>query len=109
MKTITLNYNDKEYTLEFTRKTVETMAKQGFKITDVVEQPILGVPALFQGAFLANHSNVRKAIVDDIYAHVTHRTELINALADMYNAPTMALIEDVEDTAGNASWTVTEK
>ena len=109
MKSIVLHYGDKDYTLEYTRKTVEVMARQGFKVTDVVDQPILGVPALFQGAFLANHHTVRKAIIDEIYEHITHRSELINTLAEMFNAPTLALVEDIEDEAGNASWAVQER
>ena len=109
MKNIVLNYAGKEYTLEFTRKTVEIMARQGFKVTDVVEQPVLGVPTLFQGAFLSKHPNLRKGIVDDIYEHVPHRSELINALAEMYNIPTLALLEDIEENEGNATWTVQEK
>lgn len=43
------------YTLEFTRKTIELMEKNGFVAADMERKPMTLLPALFAGAFLAHH------------------------------------------------------
>ena len=46
-KQLSFTYGDKEYTLEFTRKSVETMERQGFVAEDIRTKPMLTLPALF--------------------------------------------------------------
>jgi hypothetical protein len=48
-KQITFEFEGKNYTLEFTRKSIETMERQGFVIGDIVDKPMLTLPALFAG------------------------------------------------------------
>lgn len=55
------------YTLEYTRKTVEMMEKQGFIAADVEKKPMTLLPALFAGAFLAHHRFVKRDVIDNIY------------------------------------------
>lgn len=95
------------YTLEFTRKTIEMMEKNGFVISDMDRKPMTLLPALFAGAFLAHHRFVKRDAIDGIYAKLNHKDELIGALVEMYNDPLMALFdepEQQEDEAGNPSW-----
>ena len=51
-KQLTFTFEDKEYTLEFTRKTVTEMEKRGFVAAEVEHKPMSTLPALFEGAFL---------------------------------------------------------
>ena len=104
-KQIRFSYKDVEYTLEFTRKSLETMERQGFIPSEVTEKPMSTLPALFAGAFLAHHRYLKKEIVDEIFAHLSNKQELIGKLVEMYNEPILSLIEDNEDGAGNADWT----
>lgn len=94
------------YTLEYTRKSVETMEKQGFVAEDVQRKPMTMLPALFAGAFLAHHRFVKRDVIDGIYNRMNHKDELITALVEMYNEPLMSLLEDPkeEDESGNVSW-----
>ena len=104
-KQLKFTYNDKEYTLEFTRKSVEQMEKQGFIATEIENKPATYIPMLFAGAFLAHHRFEKKQVIDEIYANMTHKDDLIAKLAEMYNDPIMTLIEEPDETEGNISWT----
>lgn len=94
------------YTLEFTRKTIELMEKNGFVVTDMERKPMTLLPALFAGAFLAHHRFVKRDVIDAIYAKLNHKDELIVALVEMYNEPLMALLDEPEqeNDEGNLSW-----
>ena len=66
-KQLVFTYKDKEYTLEFTRRTVTEMEKKGFVAAEVEAKPMSTLPALFEGAFLAHHRFEKKEVIDDIY------------------------------------------
>lgn len=104
-KQLKFTYNGKEYTLEFTRRTVTEMEKKGFIAAEVENKPMTTLPALFEGAFLAHHRFEKKDVIDAIFAKLTNKEELIGKLAEMYNEPIMALVEEPEENEGNVSWT----
>ncbi len=105
-KQLRFTYKDKEYCLEFTRRSVEAMERNGFIANDIREKPMTTLPALFAGAFLANHRFVKADLINEIYDHMTNKTELIGKLAEMYNEPIMAMVDDPDENAeGNVSWT----
>lgn len=105
-KQLKFTYKDKDYCLEFTRRSVEQMERNGFIASDIREKPMTTLPALFAGAFLANHRFVKADLINEIYDHMTNKTELVGKLAEMYNEPIMALVDDPEENAeGNVDWT----
>lgn len=106
-KTLNFNYNGKGYTLEFTRETVRQMEREGFVASDINDKPMLTLPALFRGAFLAHHRyDTKQKLIDEIYANMTNKGELIGLLAEMYAEPIETLLEDpAEDSTGKISWT----
>ncbi len=104
-KQLKFTYNDKQYTLEFTRRTVQEMEKKGFIAAEVETKPMSTLPALFEGAFLAHHRFEKKEVIDAIFSNMTKKDELIGKLAEMYNEPIMALVEEPEESEGNVSWT----
>ena len=107
-KQLIFNFEDKEYTLEYTRRTVAEMEKKGFIASDITNKPMTTLPALFAGAFLAHHRFVKEDVIDKIYAKLTKKEELIGALAEMYNEPIMTLVvEPDEGDKGNVNWTAT--
>lgn len=103
-KQIRFEYDGKEYTLEFTRKSIETMERQGFVASDIADKPMTTLPALFAGAFLAHHRYIKKELVDEIYSKMTNKQDLLSKLAEMYNEPIQALMEEPEDAVGNVKW-----
>ena len=104
-KKLNFTYQDREYCLEFTRKSVEAMERTGFVAADIETKPMTVLPALFKGAFLANHRFVKTEVIDEIFSKMTNKTELINKLAEMYNEPIMALVDEPEENEGNLAWT----
>lgn len=104
-KQLRFTYNDKEYTLEFTRRTITEMERRGFVAAEVETKPMSTLPALFEGAFLAHHRFEKKEVVQEIFSNMKNKEDLIGKLAEMYNEPIMALVEEPEESAKNVDWT----
>lgn len=103
-KTLTFSYGGKDYTLEYTRRTVREMENKGFAAEDITRKPMTVMPQLFAGAFKANHPTVKAELINEIYRNMPNKTELVGRLAQMYNEPINTLVEEPEE--GNAiSWT----
>ena len=106
-KQLIFTFEDKEYTLEYTRRTVAEMEKKGFIASDITDKPMTTLPALFAGAFLAHHRFVKEDVINNIYTKLTKKEDLIGKLAEMYNEPILALVEEPEEDKGNVNWTAT--
>ena len=106
-KQLIFTFEDKEYTLEFNRRTVAEMEKKGFIASEITDKPMSTLPALFAGAFLAHHRFVKQDVIDKIYSKLTKKEDLISKLAEMYNEPIMTLVEEPEGDKGNVNWTAT--
>lgn len=104
-KQLGFTFEGKDYCLEYTRKSVEQMEKSGFNVSDINDKPMTVLPALFAGAFLANHRFTKQDVIDKIFEKLTNKGELISKLADMYNEPIMAFIDEPEENEGNVRWT----
>ena len=103
-KQIIFSYEGKDYTLEFTRRTIKQMEDEGFVARNIDDKPMTLLPALFAGAFKAHHRFVKQDVIDEIYAHMPNKDKLIEKLADMYNEPIMSLMEAPDDAAKNVDW-----
>ena len=104
-KQLNFEYKGIQYTLEFTRKTVEIMEREGFVADDVKVKPMTTLPTLFAGAFKAHHRFVKPDVIDEIYSKMTNKAELISKLAEMYNEPLLALIDEPVESSENLTWT----
>ena len=103
-KTINFTSEGKDYTLEFTRRTIRQMEDEGFVARNIDDRPMTLLPALFAGAFKAHHRFVKQDTIDAIYANMPNKDKLIEKLAEMYNEPILSLMEEPEDTAKNVDW-----
>ena len=103
-KTIGFTYEGKDYTLEFTRRTIKQMEDEGFVAKNIDDRPMTLLPALFAGAFKAHHRFVKQDVIDEIYSNMPNNDKLIEKLAEMYNEPILALMEEPEDSAKNVDW-----
>ena len=104
-KQLNFEYKGTEYTLEFTRRTVEQMEREGFVADDVKTKPMTTLPTLFAGAFKAHHRYVKPDVINEIYSKMTNKADLIGKLAEMYNEPIMALIDEPDESSENLTWT----
>lgn len=107
-KQLTFAFKGKNYTLEFTRRTVRQMEDAGFIASDVAEKP-MQILRLFSGAFLAHHRSVKSDVIEEIYAALPNKDALITALIDMYNEPIEALMDEPDEESGNVEWTTSWK
>lgn len=103
-KTMVIKNGEKEYTLEFTRKSIELMEKRGFKITEIEDKPVSTLPALFAGAFIAHHKFITSDEIDSIFSKLSNKEKLLGKLAEMYNEPILALMDEPGESEGNLAW-----
>ncbi len=106
MSKITLTYAKKEYVLEYNRQSVKTMESQGFILEDISTKPVTMIPMLFSGSFMKNHRGIKRNLIDEIYENIPGKTELMQALIEMYVETVSTLTEDAEGNEGNAVWTL---
>lgn len=105
MSKITLNYNEKDYTLEYNRQSVRVMESQGFVLEQLSEKPVTMIPMMFQGAFIKNHRGLKRAFIEEIFDEIADKSGLLNALMEMY-AETLSSLTDEKEVEGNAIWAV---
>lgn len=106
MSKIVLEYEKKEYVLEYNRQSVKTMESQGFDLNEITSKPMTMIPMLFSGAFIKNCKGTKRAVIDAIYEGIGNKTELMNALIEMYSDTLSTLTDDSAE--GNVTWTLTK-
>lgn len=105
-KKIEFNYNDKKFVLEYNRKAVEYMERQGFVVGELSQKPMLMLPMAFAGLFFKNHKNIKQSEIDEIYDKFKDKSALIETIAEMLNETYSTLQDDTEDVEGNIDWKV---
>ena len=104
MGKIVLNYEKKEYVLEYNRQSVKIMEGQGFNLDEVTAKPMTMIPMLFSGAFIKNCKGTKRSVIDDIYDGIGDKSGLLEALMGMYAETLSTLTEDASE--GNVTWTL---
>ena len=105
-KKIRVTYKEKDYTLEYTRATVQQMERGGFRLDDLDVMPVTMVMLLVRGAFLAHHPSMKAKNVEEFYYDfVRCKDEFVSRLAEMYSETRDVLFEEKdEDDAKNPNW-----
>lgn len=106
MSKIVLEYEKKEYVLEYNRQSVKQMEGQGFVLDEIASKPMTMIPMLFSGAFIKNCRGTKRTVIDAIYDGIADKTALMEALMEMY-AETLSSLTDNNDE-GNVTWTLTK-
>lgn len=101
---ITFTYEGKKYVLEYTRKSVEEMERRGFVAEDVLTKPLTVLPALFAGAFIANHRFTKRKLIDEIFSQIDDKGGLVNTLAEMYSLVIEEFAEELEKKNKDVTW-----
>ena len=105
---INITYENRTYTLEYTRETVRTMESMGFIADELFTKPALRIPELFYGAFAAHHRGIKRKDVDRMFNGLQGRAELIQKLVEMYRDTLSTLMDEPDGVEGNVTWTVSE-
>ena len=107
-KQITINYENKEYTLEYNRAVVILMERQGFNINELDSKAVLNTSLLVRYAFFLHHRKLAEDEIFEIYDSITNRDGFVEKLIDMCSDTYVSMLNDPEDnggeTEGNATW-----
>jgi hypothetical protein len=104
-KQISFEFENKQYTLEYTLRTAGQANEDGFILDQLGDKLALMVPKLVYWAFVRHHRGITRKQTETIYEWIRDKNAFIAALADMYAEAVNALVDD-EDEAGNANWTM---
>lgn len=102
-KTINFSYDGIDYELEYTRKTISVMEKQGFNFNELTDKPMTTLPRLFAGAFLAHHKYLKAEQIDKLYDLIAQKEDLLIKLHEMYKEAMDTLFDDPGDEK-NVKW-----
>jgi hypothetical protein len=105
-KQISFEFEKKTYTLEYTLRTAGQANEDGFILDQLGDKPALMIPKLVYWAFARHHRGINRKQTEDIYAWIKDKSGFITALAEMYAEAVNALVDDDEESAGNANWTI---
>ena len=105
------NDTDKEYILEFNKRTVAKTYDLGFRRDEFFNNIEKHLPLLWYGAFLMHHgAEVSKKKAEDLLHGTGGLTEaVVERLIDLFNEPSKGLVvteEEAEENAKNATATV---
>ena len=101
---IRFKFKGKKYTLEYTRNSIMEMERRGFDVMAIPEKTFTLLPDMFAGAFLANHPDVSKAVVDEIYIQFDNKTGLLDALAGMYSLAIEDYLSELTKVRHGVKW-----
>ena len=89
----------REYTLEFSRKTVSKTEQAGFDINQIESKPMTMIPIMFWGAFLMHHPHMTREQTDKILFDGLGRLESdeMEHLAKLYAEPLRTLVATGEE------------
>ena len=101
--TITDAENGKEYTLEFSRKSVVKTEQAGFDVNRIESSTMTMIPILFWGAFQMHHPYMTREKTDKILFEDLGglSEEEMEHLAKLYAEPFQTLITSKEGSEGN--------
>ena len=101
-KQIVLQYDGKDYTLEFNRRVARRMEESGFVVD--TEKPVSLITDLFRGAFQMHHRRITPEEIEKIWAAQSHKDDLLAALVQMYTETVSSLMDEEETENENPTW-----
>ena len=104
MSAIKYNYKNRDYILEFSRRTASAIERSGFKYQEVGNQPNTMIPLLVYGAFMKNHSNLKPGKIDEIFDSIKGKNAFVTKLVELYMETVNTLLDGDEDDEGNVNW-----
>lgn len=106
MSAITFRDGDKEYTLEYSVKSISSIEKSGFDYSKIEIFPGTMYPLFVYGAFLKHHSGITVEKAMEVFNKLRPHSKAKEALMKMYSdtLAEMAGVDDGEDEKENPNW-----
>lgn len=96
-KTIKFTYKDVDYTLEFTRKSLEKMENDGIVLSQIAEKPVTMIPKMFKYSFHANHKRLSNELIEEMFNLFTDKNSLFDKLSEMAMDALNTLFEEPKE------------
>jgi len=93
---IKLTHGKNEYILTYNRASVKIMERKGFDVTTMGSKILTQTEQIFNGAFIANHGDLKVSEIEEIFVSVKDKNGLIGKLGEMLNETYSSLMEDPE-------------
>ena len=109
-KHIKFKYDNKEYTLEYNRKSVADIEAMGFVASEISTKMATMLPLAFKGAFLMHHANLKNSVVEEMFEAIPDRDKLLGSLSSMIAECYQSLLSDENENENskNVSWEIVE-
>lgn len=103
-KKIEFEFDGELYTLEYSRRTITTMERNGFILDQIGEKPQTMIPMLYQGAFLMHHPRIKEEQMNTIFKNLTEKDELLEELIECYRSTLEYLFDEPEEEEKKVKW-----
>lgn len=105
---IRLNYNDKSYLLEFTRKSAKLIEHNGFNMDEISSKPNIMIPLLMQGALYKNYPKIKEKDALKMFEAQKNRNGLLTTLMEMYAETVNTFFDEDEEEIDekNSTWEI---
>ena len=104
-KQITFTYKDKDYTLEYNVKSLQTLENSGFNFKELDTKMATNFPLLFRVAFQMHHPAISQKLRDEMYEKMKGQN-LMQVLVEMYADTLTNFLGDEENQEGKIEWKV---
>lgn len=105
-KRIRFEYDGEEYVLEFNRHALRMLDERyDFSYQDLEKMQVSKLPDLFYCAFMMHHSNMKRALADEIWDMLGGKEDLIYMLLEMYAGALNSIMEGETDEGKAIAWT----
>lgn len=101
----------RKYTLRFTKRSITALEDGGVKLEELEEPSLKVIWAVFDAAFKAEHPDITKDEIDEVFECVGDRMELFKELIEMIAEQANAMFDEPKPKKGetkNPNWTVSK-
>lgn len=101
---IKFKFKGEQYILEYSAQSITEMERRGFNAYEIPEKTFTLLPDLFAGAFVANHPAIPRNVIDEIYAQIDDKAELLDNLCEMYSVAIEQYISELKKARNGLKW-----
>ena len=101
--TIKFTYDNRDYLLKYTKRSIKRMEAEGFNYQEIDTKPMTMIPLLVKGAFIPHQPWITDDEIDNIISEIKDKSGFYAKLSEMYSEQLKYL---AEDEGKNLEWTV---
>ncbi len=103
-KTLKITFEDKEYTLGYSRRTIAALEDQGLDISEVEGKPMSDMLLFITGAFKLHHNYMTQDQIVEIIKNLEDKDGFVGALIELYKEAIDSIYGEPKKSSKNAKW-----